>query len=78
MLFRSAWGNLFVLALYDMYRKEGKPFIEKYVELLSSGGSDSPANLMKKLGIDVESEDFWQRGFNLIQKELEDLKKLTK
>lgn len=73
-----AWGNLFVLALYDMYRKEGKPFVEKYIELLSAGGSDSPANLMRKLGIDVESEEFWQRGFNLIKQELEDLKKLTK
>jgi len=73
-----AWGNLFVLALYDMYRKEGKLFIEKYVDLLSAGGSDSPANLMKKLGIDSESEEFWQRGFNTIQKEVDELKRLSK
>jgi oligoendopeptidase F len=73
-----AWGNLFVLALYDMYKKEGKPFIEKYVELLSAGGSDSPANLMKKLGIDAESEEFWQRGFSIIRQEVEELKKLSK
>jgi len=73
-----AWGNLFVLALYDMYKKEGKPFIEKYVQLLSAGGSDSPANLMKKLGIDAESEEFWQRGFNIIQEEIDGLRKLAK
>ena len=73
-----AWGNLFVLALYDMYKKEGKPFIDKYVELLSAGGSDSPANLMKKLGIDAESEEFWQRGFNIIKEEVQELKKLVK
>jgi len=72
-----AWGNLFVLALYDMYRKEGKPFIEKYVALLSAGGSDSPENLMKKLGANPEDEEFWQRGFNIIAEEVSELKRLS-
>ncbi|HEY9702667.1 MAG TPA: M3 family metallopeptidase, partial [Allocoleopsis sp.] len=71
-----AWGNLFVLALFDMYRKEGKKFIDKYVELLQSGGNGSPSELMKKLGADPESEEFWQRGFNIIKEEIEELKKL--
>ena len=73
-----AWGNLFVLSLYDMYRKEGAPFIEKYIELLRAGGSDSPSNLMKKLGVDPENEEFWQRGFNIIKQEVEELRKLSK
>ncbi|HYD02986.1 MAG TPA: M3 family oligoendopeptidase [Alphaproteobacteria bacterium] len=71
-----AWGNLFVLALFDMYRKEGKKFIEKYIDLLSSGGNGSPIELMRKLGADPESEEFWQRGFNIIKEEVEELKKL--
>jgi len=71
-----AWGNLFVLSLYDMYKKEGNSFVEKYIDLLSAGGSDSPNNLMKKLGINAESEEFWQRGFNIIKEEIEELKKL--
>ncbi len=73
-----AWGNLSVLALYDMYRKEGKPFIEKYVNLLSAGSSDSPANLLKIFGIDVESEEFWERGFAVVKEEIGQLKKLAK
>jgi len=73
-----AWGNLFVLSLYDMYKKDGKKFIDKYIELLSAGGSDSPANLMNKLGVNPESEEFWQRGFNIIKEEIEELKKLAK
>jgi oligoendopeptidase F len=73
-----AWGNLFVLSLYDMYKKDGKKFIDRYIELLSAGGSDSPANLMRKLGADPESEEFWQRGFNIIKEEVEELKKLAK
>ncbi|MGV8141466.1 MAG: M3 family metallopeptidase, partial [Candidatus Woesearchaeota archaeon] len=73
-----AWGNLFVLSLFDMYKRDGKQFVNKYVDLLSAGGSDSPANLMKKLGVNPESEEFWQRGFNIIREEIEDLKKLSK
>jgi len=72
------WGNLFVLSLYDMYKKDGKQFIDKYIDLLSAGGSDSPSNLMKKLGVDPENEEFWQRGFNIIKEEIEELKKLAK
>jgi oligoendopeptidase F len=71
-----AWGKLFVLALFEMYRKEGKKFIDKYIELLQSGGNGSPADLMKKLGADPESEEFWQKGFNIIREEIEELKKL--
>jgi oligoendopeptidase F len=73
-----AWGNLFVLSLFDMYKKEGKSFVDKYIELLSAGGSDSPSNLMKKLNANPESEEFWQRGFNIIKEEIEELKKLEK
>lgn len=73
-----AWGNLFVLALYDIYKREGKGFIEKYITLLSAGGSDSPINLMKALGIDAESEDFWQRGFDIMKGEIDELKKIAK
>ncbi len=73
-----AWGNLFVLSLYDMYTKDQNGFKEKYIELLSAGGSDSPNNLMKKLGIDPESEEFWQKGFNIIKTEVAELEKLAK
>jgi oligoendopeptidase F len=31
---------------------------------------------MKKLGVNPEDEGFWQRGFNIIKEEVEELKKL--
>lgn len=76
-----AFGNLLVLALYDMYRKEfkagkGKDFIDKYVKILSAGGSRSPKEMLKEIGIDISSEQFWQRGFNIIEEEVNELKKL--
>jgi len=64
------FAQLMVLSLYQRY-KEGMPnFKEKYVKLLESGGSDSPQNLLKPFGIDLEDPNFWQSGFNFVDKTL--------
>jgi len=62
-----SFGNLLVLALFQQYKKEGKPFIPKYIELLAGGGSASPKALLTPLGVDVSSRKFWQGGFTRIQ-----------
>ena len=61
-----SFGNLLVLALYQMYQKEGASFVPKYLELLSTGGSESPQTILSKIGVDMASEDFWQSGFDTI------------
>ena len=73
-----SWGHLLSLAFFDMYTKQGKPFIEKYVKFLSYGGSKSPKDILAELDIDPCDEKFWQRGFDIIKKEIEELKRLTK
>ncbi len=72
-----AFGNLLVLALYNMYKKEGKSFVPKYLKLLSYGGSEKPDVILKELGIDIESEEFWQQGFDVIKELIEELKKIS-
>lgn len=73
-----AWGNLLVLALYDMYKKEGRGFIEKYVKILSYGAAKSPKDILAEIGINPADEKFWQRGFEIIKEEVEELKRLAK
>jgi oligoendopeptidase F len=63
------FANLLVLALYQQYKLEGKSFVPKYKELLRSGAKDSPKELLKKIGIDISKRDFWERGFEFIEKE---------
>jgi len=71
------WGNLLVLSLFAMYQKEGEKFKDKYLRLLEAGGSKSPVELLKEIGIDPSKEEFWQQGFEVIRKEIEELKRLT-
>ncbi len=70
-----SFGNLLVLALFQRYKKKGKSFIPQYLELLSHGGSKSPQDMLKPLGIDLCKKSFWQAGFNRIQELVESLEK---
>lgn len=68
-----SFGNLLVLALYRMYQKEGASFVPKYLDLLRTGGSESPQTILAKVGIDMTSEDFWQSGFDTIHEMVDQL-----
>ncbi|TSA05728.1 MAG: oligoendopeptidase F [Nitrospiraceae bacterium] len=68
-----SFGNLLVLALYRMYQKEGASFVPKYLDLLSTGGSESPQTILTKVGVDMASEDFWQSGFDTIREMVDQL-----
>jgi len=62
-----SFGNLLVLALYQQYQDEGQSFIPKYLDLLAGGGSKSPQDLLKPLGVNMCAEKFWQSGFDRIE-----------
>lgn len=73
-----AFGELLVLALYDMYKKQGDEFVPKYIDLLKSGGSDDPKNLLKRIGVDITDPDFWQRGLSVLREHVEQAEELAK
>ena len=60
------FGQLLVLALYRMYKDQGKSFVPKYLALLEAGGSDSPQALLRPLGVDIHEREFWRKGFEEI------------
>jgi len=61
------FGQLLVLALYRMYKDEGKSFVPKYLALLEAGGSDTPEALLEPLGVNTRAAEFWQKGFEEIR-----------
>lgn len=65
-VYAYAYGELLVLALYAKYQQEGENFVERYFQLLSAGGSRSPAELVGELGLDITDRAFWQGGCDLI------------
>ncbi|MFX1601696.1 MAG: M3 family metallopeptidase, partial [Promethearchaeota archaeon] len=71
------YAQLFVYALYQVYKKEGKKFVPKYKKLLAAGGSVSPKELAKSVGLDITKKDFWKLGIKQYEDFVNELEKLT-
>jgi oligoendopeptidase F len=61
-----AFGELLVLALVQKYKQEGEAFVLKYLQLLSSGGSEASHVLLGRMGVDVTDPGFWELGLRLL------------
>jgi oligoendopeptidase F len=72
-----AFGELLVLALVQKYRQEGAAFVPRYLELLSSGGSEAPHVLLAKLGVDVTDPGFWELGLHLLGEMVDEAERLA-
>lgn len=66
-VYAYSFGELLVMALYSMYKREGASFVPKYIELLKAGGSCSPQELLARVGIDIKSPEFWQGGMKVVE-----------
>lgn len=75
-VYAYAFGQLLVLALYQQYKAEGDSFKPRYVKILAAGGSEAPAKICAEAGIDIRSEAFWQGGFDVLSKLVDELEKM--
>jgi oligoendopeptidase F len=66
-VYAYAFGELLVLALYGRYQEAGDTFADEYLDLLRAGGSDWPHELVGRVGVDLDDEDFWERGLSQIE-----------
>lgn len=76
-VYAYAFGELLVLALYEQYTRKPGGFADRYLDLLSAGGSDWPENLIGKMGFDINSPDFWQNGLRVIGNMIEEAENLA-
>jgi len=72
-VYAYTFGQLLVLSLYQQYQAEGTAFKPRYLELLATGGSEAPAKILATAGIDIYSAQFWQGGFDVIQRLVDQL-----
>lgn len=72
-----SFGQLLVLALYGMYKREGASFVPKYTALLESGGSLAPREQMKLVGVDIADPNFWQVGFDELERLVSEAERIS-
>lgn len=75
-VYAYTFGQLLVLSLYQQYKVEGNAFKPRYLSLLSAGGSKPPEKILSDAGIDMHSANFWQGGFDVIRRLVEQLEKI--
>ncbi|MBI59645.1 peptidase M3 [bacterium] len=72
------FGNLLVFALYQLYLEEGASFVPQLKTLLAAGSSASPLDITRSIGVDIESEAFWQKSIVYIEEMVNELETLVR
>jgi oligoendopeptidase F len=76
-VYAYAYGLLLALSVYSRYLHEGDPFVPRYIELLSAGGSRSPEHLAEIVGMDLTDPGFWDSGLALVEEQLAEAEDLA-
>jgi len=69
-VYAYAYGQLLALSVYREYEERGKDFVPRYLDLLSRGGSESPEELGRIVGVDLADPGFWDGGLAIIEQQL--------
>jgi oligoendopeptidase F len=76
-VYAYAFGYLFSLAIYRRYVLEGDAIVEPYLDLLRAGGSRSPDELARFVGLDLTDPSIWASGLDALGEELDEAERLA-
>jgi oligoendopeptidase F len=65
-VYAYAFGDCLVNALYAAYQNADDKFQERYLEMLSAGGSKRHRELLAPFGLNASDPAFWQQGLDVI------------
>jgi oligoendopeptidase F len=69
-VYAYAYGQLLALSVYRTYEERGAEFVPQYLELLRSGGSRTPDELGRIVGVDLGDPGFWDGGLAIVEQQL--------
>ena len=75
-VYAYAFGDCLVNSLYSVYEHAAEGFAERYLEMLSAGGTKHYSELLKPFGLDARDPKFWQGGLSVIEGLIEELEGL--
>jgi oligoendopeptidase F len=77
-VYAYAFGDCMVNSLYAVYEKANEGFAERYLAMLSAGGTKHHSELLKPFGLDARDPKFWQGGLSVIERLIGELEALDK
>ena len=73
-VYKYATGITSAISIAERIYNEGQPAVDDYFKFLSSGGSDSPVELLKLAGVDLTKKDAFETAMNSFADALEQFK----
>jgi oligoendopeptidase F len=75
-VYAYAFGDCLVNSLYAVYERASVGFAERYLEMLSAGGTKHHSELLAPFGLDARDPKFWQGGLSVIARMIDELEGL--
>ena len=75
-VYAYAFGDCLVNSLYAVYERAPEGFAERYLRMLSAGGTLRHKELLAPFGLDASDPAFWQRGLSVIERFIDELEEL--
>jgi oligoendopeptidase F len=66
-VYAYSFGELLVLALFQLYQQRGAAFVPQFEAVLAAGDSDWPERILGQVGIDLTDLNFWKQGLAAIE-----------
>jgi oligoendopeptidase F len=75
-VYAYAFGDCLVNSLYAVYERAAEGFAERYLAMLSAGGTKHHSELLAPFGLDARDPAFWQGGLGVIERMITELEGL--
>ena len=75
-VYAYAFGDCLVSSLYAVYENAASGFAERYLAMLSAGGTKHHSELLAPFGLDAHDPKFWQGGLGVIERLITELEEL--
>ena len=75
-VYKYATGIISAISIAERIYKEGQKAVDDYFRFLSSGGSDSPVELLKLAGVDLTEKDAFNAAMESFKATLEEFKNI--
>jgi oligoendopeptidase F len=76
-VYAYAFGDCLVNSLYAVYEHAAEGFAERYLAMLSAGGTKHHSELLAPFGLDARDPTFWQGGLGVIERMIAELESLS-
>ncbi|HEX3708661.1 MAG TPA: M3 family oligoendopeptidase [Pseudolabrys sp.] len=75
-VYAYAFGDCLVNSLYAVYEHSASGFAERYLEMLSAGGTKHHSELLAPFGLNAKDPKFWDGGLSVIARLIDELEAL--